>query len=355
MDMNEVPDKHVHEQAERWFARLRAPDCSAQEREAFERWRQVPAHADAYAEAEQVWDRLGAPDAMAHPRLRALTARALAAPVTTASSAAMDAALLQMSSALSQRSRLAPSRRPHRRRWLAAAAAGVCAFAVGTGWWFTLRPAPETVWVSAQALREVRLEDGTRLQLDVGSELAVRYERDERAVVLRRGRALFEVAHDAQRPFTVDLGDSRITVLGTRFQAMREAGRISVTLDDGALQLNGQGEAAQHSERLAPGDQISYAAGDPSSWVRRHVDSAAAIAWSRGRLIFRGTPLAEAVREVNRYAGQPQLRLADPALSELPVSGNFIAGDSALVASTWAATLPLRSENRNHEIVLHAR
>lgn len=351
MGMNAIPGEHVQEQAERWFARLLAPDCSAQEREAFERWYQVPEHANAYAEAERLWRRFEAPDAVIHPRLRALTARALA---STASTAAADAGLRQALTALVQRP-LPTARRPRKRRWLGAVAAGVCAFAVGTGLWFVLHPAPETVLIAGDALKEMRLEDGSRLQLDVGSELAVRYSRGQRAVVLRHGRALFEVAHDGQRPFTVDLGDSRVTVLGTRFQAVREAGQVSVTLDDGALQLSGQGAAADHSERLMPGDQVSYVAGDPSTWVRRHVDSDAATAWSRGRLVFRGTPLAEAVREVNRYAKQPKLRLADAAISSLPVSGNFIAGDSALVASTWAATLPLRSESRNGEIVLHAR
>ena len=78
------------------------------------------------------------------------------------------------------------------------------------------------------------------------------------------------------------------------------------------------------------------------------------MAWSRGRLIFRSTPLAEAVREVNRYATDPKLRLADTAMGEMPVSGNFLAGQSELVAAAWAATLPLQMQRVGTEILISA-
>ena len=230
-------------------------------------------------------------------------------------------------------------------------AAGVAMLAVALGMRFIDRAPPAVVYASAETLREVALDDGTRLQLDVDTELAVRYGERSRNVELRHGRVLFDVAHDATRPFRVDLGESRLTVLGTRFQAARGADRVSVTLDSGALQLDSRLDTAVRSERLSPGEQISYVRAAPSAWHRSSVDSAAAIAWSRGRLVFRATPLAEAVREVNRYAS-PKLHLADDSLAGLQVSGNFIAGDSALVAETWAATLPLRAQMRDGQIEL---
>ena len=234
-----------------------------------------------------------------------------------------------------------------------AIAASVCLLAVMLGLRFIGAAPVAVVYASAGALREIGLEDGTRVQLDVDSELAVRFDEGARSVELRRGRALFDVAHEAHRPFTVDLGDSRVTVLGTRFQTARSSDDVSVTLDRGSLRLDGGTETAVRSERLVPGDQVGYSPQAPSAWRKRSVDSAAAIAWSRGRLVFRATALADAVREVNRYAS-PKLRLADASLSDLQVSGNFIAGDSDLIASTWAATLPLRAEKRGDEIVLRS-
>jgi transmembrane sensor len=347
--MDEATNVEVQAQADRWFARLRAPDCNERERADFARWQQVPAHAAAYALCEQVWERLGSAQAAADPRLQAMRARVLAR--TAPAPAATDAA--GWNAALATLPTRAVTAHPRRRRraWPLALAASMGALAILLGLRLLERTPAESVYAATDALREITLDDGTRVQLDVGTELATQFDGGARAVTLRQGRALFDVAHDAARPFTVDLGDSRVTVLGTRFQVLREPNEVSVILDRGSLRLEGASGGAARSETLVPGDRVGYARQDPSAWYRQRVDSAAAMAWSRGRLVFRSTPLAEAVQQVNRYA-RPKLRIGDPALSDLPVSGSFIVGDSALVSSTWAATLPLRVESRSEELVL---
>ena len=74
--------------------------------------------------------------------------------------------------------------------------------------------------------------------------------------------------------------------------------------------------------------------------------------WRQGRHLFRATPLAEAVEEVNRYASR-KVRLGDPALAELQVGGNFIAGDSEQIVAAFAAVLPVRIvQGGNNEIIL---
>jgi transmembrane sensor len=89
--------------------------------------------------------------------------------------------------------------------------------------------------------------------------------------------------------------------------------------------------------------------------VKRAVDAQAVTSWSRGRLVFRGTPLGEALQEVNRY-GSRKVRLGDPDLAELPVGGNFIAGETDLIVSAFAAVLPLRvAEGSTGEIILFRR
>ena len=66
----------AQEEAERWFARLMAPDCTREEREEFLRWRQASAdHAQAYVATE---DLLGRVDVLAasDARMSGLLARA---------------------------------------------------------------------------------------------------------------------------------------------------------------------------------------------------------------------------------------------------------------------------------------
>jgi len=348
----QTPPPAQHE-AERWFARLRAPDCSAAERAAFERWRREPEHQRAWAETERVWQRLDTGAVAADARLRALAERAWADTAVRAPQASLPAGDWPRTlAALPARPRASAARpRQYGSKLPMALAAALALFAVMFGLRYVGVGVPPVHYAAGDTQRTVTLTDGSRVQLDVGTRLAVRYSGVHRALVLEGGRAVFDVSHDARRPFTVDLGESQVTVLGTRFQAQREHDRVSVTLDSGSLRLDQHPQAGGRSERLSPGQQLSYSAEQPTAWRRRDVDAEAVTAWTRGRLVFRFTPLAEAVEEVNRYA-KPRLRLAEPGLAGLQVSGNFIAGDSALAASAWTATLPLRAERQGDEIVL---
>lgn len=161
------------------------------------------------------------------------------------------------------------------------------------------------------------------------------------------------MAHDSSRPFSVAAGEGRTVALGTRFQVDLRGDAVAVTLAEGAVSVTGTGDLEGRTEQLQPGEELRYGS-SPQAWTKRSVDLQAATGWERGRLVFHGAPLAEVLAEVNRYVDQP-LRIDDPLLAGLPVSGNFIAGDSHLVASALVQTLPISAEEQGREIVLSRR
>jgi transmembrane sensor len=125
---------------------------------------------------------------------------------------------------------------------------------------------------------------------------------------------------------------------------------VVVVLTEGSVSVTQAGWQG----RLTPGEQLTLQ-GAGTAPVKLSVDTHLATSWARGRLVFRGTPLAEALEEVNRYSTR-KLRLADPSLASLPVGGSFIAGDSELVLSAFVAALPLRAvEGGGGEILLFRR
>jgi len=163
------------------------------------------------------------------------------------------------------------------------------------------------------------------------------------------------VAHDASRPFSVDTGLGRVTALGTRFQVELDASQAIVTLVEGSVSvaLPGQDYRDPTALRLAPGEQARHSP-DRSHWTQQAVDAAAATSWSQGFHVFSATPLPEAVREINRYSST-QLRLAQPSLNSLVVSGNFKSGDAALIASALPLVLPVQLLKEGNEIVIAPR
>jgi transmembrane sensor len=155
------------------------------------------------------------------------------------------------------------------------------------------------------------------------------------------------VTHDPQRPFVVDVGpDTRVTALGTRFQVRTEDKGAAVTLLEGSVRV----ERGRESRVLEVGEQALLAA---AGGIDVHaVDLEETTSWSRGWMVFRGQSLRYVVDEVNRYA-ERKIRIADPALTGLQLSGNFYLGDSASMVAAMSVVLPLAVERDGKTYVLH--
>jgi transmembrane sensor len=316
MDKNK---SHTAEQAAAYFARRHVALLA--ERRSRNAWLDAdPSHAQAYADQQRLWDRAG--DLADDPELQALK---------TAGLAALD-----------------------RRRWsqprrLITVAASLVVL-VGAGLLFSRLVAPEPV-AYATVLGEQRTEtmtDGTEIVLNTDSAVQVNYSKDRRAVALRQGEAQFEVAHEAARPFVVSVGQDTVTALGTRFQVRRELGSTIVTLLQGSVEIaHGDEHYRLHPDEravISSRTGVSIAPIDPES----------AKAWLDGWLRFRGTPLAEVIAEANRYSPR-KLRLGDPRLANVQLSGAFRAGDNASIADAASLILPVRVDRSGDELVLQPR
>jgi transmembrane sensor len=125
---------------------------------------------------------------------------------------------------------------------------------------------------------------------------------------------------------------------------------------EGSVAVSGpakSGGKAPWRERLTPGEQLRVANG--AAPVRDAVDASNVVSWSRGWLVFRGTPLGEAIAQINRYSAK-QVMLADDSLAEFRVAGSFIAGDSESIVSALAEVLPIRVvDGGSREVLLFRR
>lgn len=86
----------------------------------------------------------------------------------------------------------------------------------------------------------IMLEDGTKVWLNGGStmEYPPVFKRTVRAVKIS-GEAMFEVRHDAKRPFVVETFASRIEVTGTKFNVIadKDFDLFSTTLVEGKIKV----------------------------------------------------------------------------------------------------------------------
>jgi transmembrane sensor len=89
----------------------------------------------------------------------------------------------------------------------------------------------------------------------------------------------------------------------------------------------------------------------------RHLSAremAALLSWREGLLVFRSTPLADAVAEFNRYSVH-KLIVDDPAIATIPVGGSFAWTNAEAFARVLEQGFGLHVERVRNEIHLRAK
>lgn len=155
-----------------------------------------------------------------------------------------------------------------------------------------------TLRVPLAGTYRIVLPDGTAVWLNAASELRfpVRFTGSQRIVSLR-GEGYFEVAPDAQKPFSVQVAGDTINVLGTAFNiSAYQPGRTATTLVSGKVAV----AARKGSKALQPGQQaVSTAAALQVS----PADMEKATAWKNGYFYFSNESIAEVMEQLTRWYG----------------------------------------------------
>ena len=307
-----IPTPAQEQAAYAWLSLLHDQPSSG-DQVTFSRWLQAdPAHAEAYAQAQVVWELSEAP------------ARTLASEDALALQGYLDS--------------MDRSRQYRVRRWaggLAMAACLLLMIGMGAGWqpmrWVDDLGAD---YVSAPGeIRTVTLADQSQVTLDADSAIAVDFSGGERHVQLRRGAGFFSVVHTGE-PFIVDANQGQARVLGTQFEVRLQPAGGQVTVLSGRVGVTARKQAAQ--QILGAGEQVSYGAG--SAQKVRGVDSEAQLAWRQGWLNYYRTPLADVVKDLGRYY-PGRIVLLNDELATRRVSGSFPSKDPQAVLSSLQGVL----------------
>lgn len=299
-------------EADKWAATMR-DNPGDSDREAFADWHSKPGNADAYARARDDWEFTAG---MSPDRIRA------------------DARHFQNEA------------RARRSRWAVAATAAVV-LALGAGWYIQRGgDEPRLAQNQSEAGGQI-LSDGTRVTLMDGARIETRFSTGRRLVILTGGRARFEVAHDSARPFTVVAGRSETTALGTIFEIDARETTPRVKLIKGSVEVRSR--AGGDTLRLAPGESAEVSETGPRR-LPAMTDPVTAPA-PTALLVADNLPLGAVLDRAAKSDAKP-IRLADPALASLPVSGSFDVSAGAALARKLAAALDLEVDERADEIIL---
>lgn len=284
-------------QAVGWLAQLSSGHVTEADAEALKRWcGENPAHAEAFAEANLLWDVLG-------PAARNVASRG---------------------AATARAGGLSWFRPPLGRRALLGGAAAATATAVG---YLVVRP-PLGLWPSFSELRadyrtatgeqrRIAMGGGATVEINTRTSLNIGRASDGGdRIELIAGEAAITTGAAGPKPLVVIAAEGRASATNAKFDVRINGSATCVTCLDGVVEVEYRGGVAAVRQT----EQVTYGDGGLGQVVS--VDTAVVTSWRTGVLIFRRELLSSVVDEVNRYRSG-RIILVDTALGRRRIDASF--------------------------------
>jgi ferric-dicitrate binding protein FerR (iron transport regulator) len=157
------------------------------------------------------------------------------------------------------------------------------------------------IFVPRNGEYQLILEDGTKIWInsETNIQYPVSFNSGNRTVKLQ-GEAYFEVAHNPDKPFIVELDDAKVEVLGTSFdiKAYKEDISLTTTLAEGKVSFSSR--SGDENFVLSPGEQFEL---DKTSGAvtKREVDVSIYTSWKDGRFAFRNQRVEDIFKTLTRW------------------------------------------------------
>lgn len=210
----------------------------------------------------------------------------------------------------------------------------------------------ETVVESYEGGKKHFLSDGSSFYLKVGSDIHVSYSTEVRYVFLKKGEAIFDVAHESNRPFIVSTERTEVVAIGTVFSVNSNENFCEVYVTEGKVKLNEKGTNEDCLEshvnlilELSAGQKASVpvATFNPQFEVEffSPQEYAKKMFWKNQIIDMVSAPLYEIIDEFNKH-NETQIYIQDENLREIRMSVSVKPGNQEEFLRLLEMTLNVR-------------
>lgn len=160
--------------------------------------------------------------------------------------------------------------------------------------------ATANIWqelASADSSKKIMLADGSVVWLAPYSTIKVYSDfLKQRSTVLSKGTVFFSVTKDAQHPFTIDVNQQRITVIGTAFTLRKlDSADLQLTVKEGKVALNNTG-----GHQLVTAGQQVHTRKSITGHVQM-IDPAVADWWLQQQVRLQNITIEELLNRIETY------------------------------------------------------
>lgn len=227
-------------------------------------------------------------------------------------------------------------------------------------------PEPAVAYFSTSIgeTRKLAFPDGSQAHLNTGSAIELSFSSRERAVRMLKGEAVFDVAHEGERPFVVYTAGGVIRAVGTRFIVKMTDDDVVVTVTEGKVELaergytadervlsSDSGGAQPRSILIAEGQSSRLADSKPQP-VHSVTESELTrkLSWTQGKLIFKNRELSYVINEVSRYT-PVTISIVDEQLKRKKITGILPIGDIETMLEGIELSLGIKADRVSDKLI----
>lgn len=291
----EKVDKQALEEAFDWLIKLDAQPDDDAVKQAWSNWvEKSESHLQAWQKAEKTW-RLTAQ----LPKLE---------PQKSLASASIAATSKRTPTPWSQ----------HKKSWFALGMAACLAiFTLPT---LKLHLTADYI-TSTGKIQQIELEDGSKVYLSAASAIATDFHANKRTVKLLEGQAFFEIAHNAQKPFVVEMDGLQVTVLGTAFDVRESDSVYAITVQNGQVGIESPARQENNRFQLSAGQRLTVQRSTGQTLLSK-INPRDVALWREGVLFLEETTVKEAIEILQRYY-PGEIVLADSSMEYKKITGVY--------------------------------
>jgi transmembrane sensor len=213
---------------------------------------------------------------------------------------------------------------------------------------------------------DTTFDDGSIIHLNTNSHIETKFSDEKRIIRLIKGEALFEVAHDPDRPFIVYAGDRLVQAIGTKFVVHLQSENIQVTVTDGKVKMSkvalntklpdikelNNTTLQKNDLYIAKGEKVVVGSNQvPELTQFKPEKMNRELSWLDGKLIFVNDELFHVIEEINRYV-DVEILVEDPSLRNVKISGRFDLQDSEALIEAIELSFNMKSQRLSANKIL---
>ena len=184
--------------------------------------------------------------------------------------------------------------------------------------WFgynLLNPVPYTKLIANNQIVKEQLPDGSEITLNKNSEISYASNfKSNRSVKLKKGEVFFDVAHDKGSPFTIDIKEVLVTVVGTSFNIRHDKDETEVNVESGIVRVS----MGKDEIELRKGEKVVIKTSAPELLKEKNTDQVYNY-YHSGVITANNTPILKVITILEDLYGV-KLKTDDPSIDKMTVT-----------------------------------